>query len=742
MHNDEKKLEQLQGTVEDVIFFKEESGFTVLAVSVEDELVTVVGATAGIAEGEEITAQGSYAVHPKFGPQFKAELIQRTLPGTANAILKYLASGAVKGVGPAIARRLVDRFGDRTLEVMEKQPERLAEVRGVSPDKAQAIGEEFARLFGIRTLMLFLAECGLSANLAIRVWKRWGAPAMDLIRSDPYILCRDEFGLDFRAVDDIARKFEDFEEEGHRRLSAGVRFILRHNSREGHTCLPQATLEQFAAAYLAISLDLTQDTIARMEEDGDLVFYRSGGRAYLYLPELFSAESTIAGRIALMLQLATPPQRDWEPEIDGLERQLSIRYGGQQRRAIREAMNAPAFILTGGPGTGKTTTLNGILTLLTEEGMQVALAAPTGRAAKRMAEVTGREAKTIHRLLEVEPFKDGLSFKRNEKNPLPADVVILDEMSMVDVQILESLFRGMRLGCKLIMVGDSDQLPSVAAGRVLGDLIASDCIPTVHLDEIFRQAAESLIVMNAHAIVVGEQPQLERKDKDFFFLPQRDPIKAQELVVDLCARRLPASYGFRPLWDIQVITPMKQGPLGTRELNRVLQERLNPPDPQKSEYTAFGRVLREGDKVMQIRNNYDIPWKDDSGREGQGVFNGDIGVIEVILPASKTILVRFDEISAPYSFEAADQLEHAYAITIHKSQGSEFEAVVMPLMGQHQKLHYRNLLYTGVTRARRLLVMTGEKDTVARMVKNHRRTLRYTNLTAMLKEEAEGPAAE
>lgn len=738
MRNAEKSLEQLQGTVEDVIFFSEESGFTVLAVSVEEELVTVVGSTAGVAEGEEITAQGIYAVHPKYGQQFKAEMIQRVLPSTTNAIYKYLCSGPIKGIGPVIAHRLVKQFGDRTLEVMEKEPERLSEVRGVSPEKARAIGEEFARLFGIRTLMLFLAECGLSANLAIRVWKRWGAPAMELIRTDPYILCCDELGLDFRAVDDIARKFEDFEEEGHRRLSAGVRFILRHNSREGHACLPRATLEQFAAAYLAVSPELAQDTLARMEEDGDLVAYQSGGRAYLYLPELYSAESTIAGRIALMLGLAMPTRRDWEREIDGLEERLDIRYGVQQRRAIREAMNAPVFILTGGPGTGKTTTLNGILTLLTEEGMQVALAAPTGRAAKRMAEVTGREAKTIHRLLEVEPYKDSLSFKRNEKNPLPADVVILDEMSMVDAQILESLFRGMRLSCKLIMVGDSDQLPSVAAGRVLGDLIASGCIPTVHLDEIFRQAAESLIVMNAHAIVVGEQPQLERRDRDFFFLPQRDPMKAQELVADLCARRLPQSYDLRPLWDIQVITPMKQGPLGTRELNRVLQDRLNPPDRQKSEYTAFGRVLREGDKVMQIRNNYDIPWKDDSGREGQGVFNGDIGVIEVISPPSKTILVRFDEISVPYSFEAADQLEHAYAITIHKSQGSEFEAVVMPLMGQHKKLHYRNLLYTGVTRARRLLVMAGEKETVARMVKNHRRTLRYTNLTAMLGEAVEG----
>lgn len=734
----EKPLEHLEGTVEDIIFYNEETTFTVLAVSVDDELVTVVGRTTPVAEGEEISAEGSYDVHPRFGHQFKAEVIQRTLPGTANAILKYLSAGAIKGVGPAIARRLVDRFGDRTLEVMEKQPELLSQVRGISAGKARAIGEEFARLFGIRTLMIFLTGCGLPPAVAIRVWKRWGGPAMDLIRDDPYILCCEETGLDFRTTDDIAKKLEGYDREGYKRLSAGVRFILRHNSREGHTCLPRATLEGFAAPFLEIAPETAREVIGEMEEDGSLVAYDGGGRPCLYLPELFTAETTVAGRIALMMQLAPPPQKDWAAETDRLEEELGIRYGAQQRRAIREAMNSPVFILTGGPGTGKTTTLNGILTLLEGEGMQVALAAPTGRAAKRMAEVTGRDAKTIHRLLEVEPFKETLTFKRNEKNPIPADAVIVDEMSMVDTLIFESLFRGMRLNCKLILVGDSDQLPSVAAGRVLGDLIASDCIPTVHLDEVFRQAAESLIVVNAHAIVGGEMPQLDRRDKDFFFLPQRDPVRAQELVADLCARRLPASYGFRPLWDIQVITPMKQGPLGTRELNRVLQARLNPPDPQKSEFTALGRILREGDKVMQVRNNYDIPWKDDQGREGEGVFNGDIGVIEMIDISSKTILIRFDEAVVTYSFESADQLEHAYAITIHKSQGSEFEAVVMPLMGEHRKLHYRNLLYTGVTRARRLLVMAGEKATVARMVKNHRRTRRYTNLTAMLKEAVEG----
>ncbi len=715
-----KQLEHLEGTVEDVVFHNEDSGFTVLAVSVEDELVTVVGTTTGVAEGEEISADGVYGSHHKYGQQFQAQIIQRTLPKTANAILKYLSSRAIKGVGPAIARRLVNHFGGQTLEVMEKEPHRLSEVPGISAAKAQRIGEEYTRLFGIRTVMLFLTDCGLEPSTAIKVWKRWGPPSVELIRDNPYILCCDEIGLDFEEVDEQMSERFQIPWESYKRLSAGVRYILRHNSRQGHTCLPRSTLEDFSAQYLKISKEKVQDTLAEMEENSDLVAYEAGGRSWLYLPELYAAETTIAGRVALMLQLAPPPSRNWEQETDKLEAALGIRYGQQQRRAIREAMESPVFILTGGPGTGKTTTLNGILSLLEGEGLKVSLAAPTGRAAKRMTEVTGREAKTIHRLLEVEPFRDTLTFKRNEKNPIPTDAIIVDEMSMVDVLIMESLFRGMRLGCKLILVGDSDQLPSVAAGQVLGDLIASGCVPTVHLDEVFRQAAESLIVVNAHAIVGGELPQLDKKDKDFFFLPRQSAQQVQQLVADLCARRLPQSYGFRPLWDIQVITPMKQGALGTRELNRVLQERLNPPDRQKSEYTALGRTLREGDKVMQIRNNYDILWKNDNGQEGEGVFNGDIGVIDMIDLSSKTVLVRFDDVVAPYTFDTADQLEHAYAITIHKSQGSEFEAVVMPLMGSHRNLHYRNLLYTGVTRARRLLVMAGEKETVARMVQNNR----------------------
>ncbi|MEG1773770.1 MAG: AAA family ATPase, partial [Oscillospiraceae bacterium] len=418
-----------------------------------------------------------------------------------------------------------------------------------------------------------------------------------------------------------------------------------------------------------------------------------------------------------------------------LENELSIQYADRQRRAICSAVDWPIMILTGGPGTGKTTTLNGIITLFERRGMTVALAAPTGRAAKRLAEVTGREAKTIHRLLEVD-FGSELGepkFKRNERNPLPFDAIVVDEMSMVDARLFSSLLRACRTDSRLVLVGDPDQLPSVGAGNVLRDLIDSDVIECVHLDEVFRQAAKSLIVLSAHEIVSGHVPELSRTDSDFFFLPRPSIEQAAATVTDLCVRRLPAAYGLSPTRDIQVIAPSRQGGAGTYELNRRLQEALNPPAPNKSEYHAGGSLLREGDKVMQIRNNYDLEWQRPDGEEGLGVFNGDIGAIEMIDKPSRSVLVRFEDRQALYSFDMLNELELAYAVTIHKSQGNEFDAVIIPLVGRHRRLHYRNLLYTAVTRAKKLLILVGHRDTVAEMVANNRKTLRYTNLAARLR---------
>lgn len=728
-------LEHLDGTVERIIYYNKDNGFTIMEISTDDGSVIIKGITGGVAEGEEISAEGHHVSHHKYGQQFQAEMVQRTLPTTASAILKYLSSKAIKGIGPATAKKMVAVFGDKTLEILEREPHRLAEVKGISVEKAKVLGDEFAQSFGARKIMLSLTEYGLAPSVAIKAWKKWRLSALELVQENPYILCCESVGVDFETIDDIALNKLKIPPESHKRICAGVRHILRYNSRQGgHTCVPPKFLLQAVKDFLEIPQDPALETISEMEKDSELVTYRVDGEDWIYLPEFYAAEATIAGHISLMRQLISPQARDWEAETNRLERSFGITYGRQQRQAIQAAMENPIFILTGGPGTGKTTTLNGILTLLEESGLKVALAAPTGRAAKRMTEVTGREAKTLHRLLEVKPYQETLTFRHNEKNPIPADAIIVDEMSMVDTLILEALFRGIRLGCKLILVGDSDQLPSVSAGQVLGDLIASSCVPTVHLDEVFRQAEKSLIVVNAHAIVEGKIPQLDKKDQDFFFLQRKEASQVQALVADLCARRLPSSYGFRPLWDIQVITPMKQGPLGTRELNVILQKHLNPPSALKKEVVFQERTFREGDKVMQIQNNYDLPWKSDDGQDGEGVFNGDIGIVEAIEPSSKSILVRFDSIVASYTFDTINQLEHAYAITVHKSQGSEFEAVVMPLMGNHRNLYYRSLLYTGVTRARRLLVMSGEQEAVARMVRNDRRAKRYTNLRSMLND--------
>ena len=731
MAEQQLQLVKLAGTVEDIVFHNEDTGFTVMQMSVEDELVTVVGETAGIAVGEEVAITGSWTTHPNYGSQLKAQLIERTLPSTANAILRYLSSGAIKGVGPAIAKKLVAAFGDDTMTVIEKEPERLTQVKGISESKARDIQQEYQRLYGIRSLMLYLSGCGIQAADAIKVWRKWGSPAIELIRQNPYCLCDDDIGLDFAEADRIAEE-QGIAADSSCRVAAGMVYVLRHNSRSGHVCLPLEKLLALSGEFLSVEQTLVEDTLLNLREEGTLCLYQGESRRYVYLHDLYVAENYIAARLSLMLQLQSPAPPDLSKQVEQLEQRLGIQYDELQRRAVEQAVQSNVFILTGGPGTGKTTTLSGILELLRQQGKKVALAAPTGRAAKRMTELTGVEAKTIHRLLEVEPDRDKLSFKRNEKNPLPADVVIVDEMSMVDTIILDKLLRGMKLQCKLILVGDSDQLPSVSAGNVLKDLIESDMLPMVHLNRVFRQAAQSLIVTNAHAIVAGELPQLQKKDSDFFFLRRSQPLEVQELVVDLCARRLPGSYGFSPFWDIQIIVPGKQGPVGTIELNRRMQEALNPPDRQKAQATFLGRTLREGDKVMQIRNNYDVVCQTDQGEETTGIFNGDIGLIEMLDLASKTLLVRFDDRVAAYSFDDADQLELAYAITVHKSQGSEFPIVIMPVSWFPPVLATRHLLYTAVTRAKKVVVLVGQDGRVNAMVDNNRIVQRYSGLRARL----------
>ncbi len=733
---EQKEIYRLEGTVENIIFYNEENGYTVLQMTTDIDLITVVGEFGGVEVGETLIVTGYYTTHARFGTQFRAEVYERLLPASSAAIESYLASGVLKGVGAVLARRMVKAFGDDTLNVIEQTPSRLCEVDGISPKKAEKIAEEYKKLFGMRAVMLFLNSYGVPTPNAIKVWKEYGLTAQEVITQNPYALCIEEIGVDFERADQIALK-NGIAPNAFERLSAGVIHVLRHNLNNGHVCLPEEKLA--ATAALLVDSDSHQmiDVMAEMEEQNIIISLKRAHIRFYYLPRYYEAEHAVSARIFYRLKRR---QEGILPDIDKFvgefEKQQGIVYAQLQRKAIVLAITSPIMILTGGPGTGKTTAISAIIRLLGQIGEKVVLAAPTGRAAKRMSELTGSEAKTIHRLLEVDfTSKEGdLQFKRNEKNPLPADTVIIDEASMLDVLLFESLLRAMRPDCRLILVGDPDQLPPVGAGNVLSDLISCGQVPMVHLTEIFRQAAKSLIVTNAHAIVSGNYPELDRKDNDFFFLASSNTSQIAVTAADLCARRLPKSYGFSPMWDIQVLSPTRVGALGTGELNRVLQRSLNPPAPTKKEFSSGLVLFREGDKVMQIRNNYDLVWERDNGEEGMGVFNGDIGVVEMISGPSSTILVRYDDHIAEYSFDMANELELAYAITVHKSQGNEYDAVILPLAESRSRLYYRNLLYTAVTRAKKLLIIVGSRKAVYYMVDSHKKISRYTNLIFLLEE--------
>ena len=734
----EEEYTVLEGSVENIVYQNEQSGFAVLDLKAGEELVCVVGQLFSVETGEELKVTGYYQTHPTFGSQFHAQLYERRLPATAGAICKYLSSGVVKGIGPVTARRIVEKFGTDTLKIIEETPERLAEVSGITKAKTQKLAEDFKQVFGVRALMLFLSQHGLNAMQSVQIYKKWGNTALDMIRHNPYILCTSGLSIPFETADRIAESFS-FPKDSLERISAGLSYVISYNLSNGHTCLPRRLL--LPAAQRLLSLD--SDTVAKgletaLEEES--FCSREGNTELIYLPEYYEAQRYIAARLQRMLQASMDKPVDTETTIRLIEEEKGIQYEALQRKAIAQSVQFDVFILTGGPGTGKTTTLNGILAALEQRGQKVALTAPTGRAAKRMGEVTGRESKTIHRLLEVSMgyAKTGeVEFVHNEENPLDFDTVIVDEMSMVDTMLFYSLLRGMKPGAKLIMVGDFHQLPSVGAGNVLRDLIESDIIPMVELCHIFRQAAQSLIVTNAHDIVNGNMPKLSTRDNDFFFLPENNPQQAADTVAGLCSKRLPDTYGFSPFDDIQVLCPSRKGELGVYELNRRLQECLNPKSDEKIEFKSGSMVFRTGDKVMQVRNNYDIAWTRED-EKGAGIFNGDIGIIQMIDRGSQTMAIDFDGRRAFYSFDMSTELELAYAITVHKSQGNEFEAVILPIMGGFDKLYYRNLLYTAVTRAKKILVIVGQKKRVEFMVQNDKKMLRYTGLKSLLRESVLG----
>lgn len=728
-------LIELTGEVDEIIFRNENNGYTVLELNSGGESITTVGIMPMVNIGEELKLIGNYKSHASYGEQFSVEVCERSMPVTTSAIFKYLSSGAIKGIGPSTAKRLIEAFGESTLEVIENEPKRLASIKGISLKKAKQMGEELSKIFGVREVMAELQKYGIPPTQTVSAWKIWGNRTIEMVEENPYILCTNGLGISFELADQIAaRQEKPF--DNNFRVRAGLIHILEHNKNNGHTCLPMDRLTTACANFLSVSEELVKSTLEEMLIENSLIVDVVREKEFIFLPELHSSESYIATRLSMLLRFPAQQISGIEAAIDEIEKNDNIKYADLQKKAIQQALSKGLLILTGGPGTGKTTTLNAIIRILKNNGEKVMLAAPTGRAAQRMSQVTGCESKTIHRLLEVAwDNQDKPSFTKNEKNLLECDALIVDELSMVDSQLFESLMRAFPLGCRLILVGDCDQLPSVGAGNVLGDLIDSGILPVVQLNEIFRQSMQSLIVTNAHAIVNGEMPNLAKKDSDFFFMQRFSQPEITQTILELCKTRLPRSYGFSPLSDIQVLCPGKKGELGTYEMNKNLQEVLNPKDAAKREIQINGTFFRVGDKVMQVRNNYNIPWVKESGEDGEGVFNGDIGILVEVSKSPVALKVMFDDKLAAYDVDNAPDLELAYAVTVHKSQGNEFNAVIIPMFQGPPQLSYRNLIYTAVTRAKQLLILVGNPKQLERMVQNNRKTLRYSAIKDFILRE-------
>lgn len=730
MNND--NMLQLEGAVESIVYRNEQNGYTVLEISDGDDLITAVGIMPQASVGDAVSLTGFFITHKIYGKQFSVSACEICRPTESADILKYLSSGAIKGIGAVTAQRLVSEFGESTLDVMENQPDRVARLRGITESKALDFSARLKANTGVRTLMLFLGEYGISNSSSVKIYNAFGAGCVEKIKENPYILCNGEFGVTFENADFIAKR-ENLEAESNVRLRAGIIYVLKHNEQNGHTCLPKNKLIEISSRLLQVNPELVAECMDGMIFDRSVIGDKIGDVDFVFTTQLHLIETYIASRVKMMLEFDAEKIDDIDREIKICEQNDGIEYAELQKQAVTSALTEGMLILTGGPGTGKTTTLNAIINILKRKGKKVLLSAPTGRAAQRMSEVTGGEAKTLHRMLEVSWDKqDNPIFNKNERNQLKCDALIIDEVSMVDSYIFESVMRALPLGCRLILVGDSDQLPSVGPGNVLGDLTESGVVPVIRLNEIFRQAQKSLIITNAHKIVNGVMPDLKKVDKDFFFIYKADKISGAATILDLCSERLPKAYGYSSFENIQVLSPSKKGELGTAELNRKLQARLNPKSDDKAEVTIGSKTFRTGDKVMQIKNNYDISWYKDNGETGEGIFNGDIGIIQSIDKKSKSIKINFYDKTAVLTYEYASELDFAYAITVHKSQGNEFDAVVIPMFSGSPQLYYRNLLYTAVTRAKKTLILVGVPQTVEYMVNNNRRTKRYSGLKEFL----------
>ncbi|HIT12957.1 MAG TPA: ATP-dependent RecD-like DNA helicase [Candidatus Scatomonas merdigallinarum] len=742
--------EKIEGYVEHIVFRNEENGYTVLNLTAESGEITCVGNFQAVHEGEYLEAEGEYTTHAAYGQQFRAETYRIKIPESGLALERYLGSGALKGIGPALAARIVRRFGEDTLRIMEEEPERLSEIKGISEKKAREIGEQMIEKSQMQNAMIFLAQYGISLSLGIKIYNQYQDALYRVLKENPYRMAEDIPGVGFRIADEIAARIGIRVDSGYR-LQSGLYYVLGQAGAQGHLYLPRQELLYRAGQLLGVQADTLEKHLMDLAIDRKVILKeeRQEGRepsVNVYTSQAYYLELNTARMLQELNIVCADQEEKLRQNVARMEKSSGIVLDEGQRQAVVQAVKNGLMILTGGPGTGKTTTINAMIRYFEGEGLEISLAAPTGRAAKRMKEATGHEASTIHRLLELsgmaEESSANIRFEKNAENPLEADVVIIDEMSMVDIYLMHALLSAIVPGTRLILVGDMHQLPSVGPGSVLKDMIRSEAFPVVRLEKIFRQAQESDIVVNAHRIQKGEQVVLDNHSRDFFFLQRNEIQVIQKVILTLVSRKLPGYVDARPQ-EIQVLTPMRKGPLGVERLNEILQKYLNPPSPEKAEKETSGGIFREGDKVMQIKNNYQMEWEirgrhGIAAQKGMGVFNGDLGTISSINPFAELLTVEYEEGRfAEYTFKQLDELELAYAITIHKAQGSEYPAVVIPLLGGPRMLMTRNLLYTAVTRARKCVVLTGSAETFRAMIENQREENRYTTLAQRIREMKE-----
>ena len=735
-----EELITCDGTVHSVIFQNAENGYTVLRLLTEEgEVLTVVGCIPCVAPGEHLTVSGVLEQHPQHGEQLRAVELERFLPEDEEEIFNYLSSGVCKGVGPATAQRIVERFGRDTLDILEREPERLTLIKGITAKKAQEIAGSFRRHMGLRRLMEFLARYQLPPVLAMQLRQQYGDAALEMVQENPYLLSSDSCGVEFALTDGIAMSMGIAADSGER-LQAAVTFELSHNENNGHVFLPRPKLVAATCQLLQCGQELAEQALDDLIDRGAVVQERVANVEACYLRRLWEAETSACRRLNGLLAVDADRSGQAARTIEEIQREQGITYAPQQRQAVELAARTGVLILTGGPGTGKTTTVRGIVALFQKMGLDIMLAAPTGRAAKRMSELTGMEAQTVHRLLGMS-WNDAthqVTFTKTEQEPLEADAVIVDEMSMVDLSLFSALLRALQPGTRLVLVGDADQLPSVGAGNVFSDLIRSGRVETVFLREVFRQAEQSAIIRNAHSVNLGEPPRLTNDQGDFFFLCRRDGERTLSTVVDLCRSRLPEKMGI-PADQIQVLTPTRKGPSGTVSLNRSLQAALKPPKLDKRELQWGERLFREGDRIMQTRNDYDVVWEKADGTVGTGMFNGDVGKIVQIDPSGEWLTVDFDGRTALYGVEQLNEVDLAYAMTVHKAQGSEYRCVVLAAMSAAQSLMVRGVLYTALTRARELLILVGDDAAVRAMAANDRQQRRYSGLRWRLAHSGDVP---